>query len=219
LSLLYKVSKSFINYTETILVDETETVNLLCKIPLASNVLENSWLFNESSKIETSSSKFTLENDKSSLKINAIAVKDSGIYQCFTKTNKPNNYLTKYIVIVNPKPVKVQLNTKEIKSVANKSIILDCTWWFTDSNLLFNKNIGKNFIEWRLNDTILAFENDTNSARKYEFLDNSNTLLLVKNLEIKESSDVYTCLFKFDSNSIKKSIFNIYVGGELKNFL
>ncbi len=193
-------------------------MNLLCKIPLASNVLENSWIFNESSKIETSSSKFTLVNDKSSLKINAITVKDSGIYQCFTKTNKPNNYLTKYIVIVNPKPVKVQFNTKEIKSVANKSIILDCTWWFTDSNLLFNKNIGKNFIEWRLNDTILALENDTNSARKYEFLDNSNTLLLVKNLEIKESSDVYTCLFKFDSNSIKKSIFNIYVGGEFKTF-
>jgi hypothetical protein len=98
-------------------------------------------------------------------------------------------------------------------------VIFDCTWWFTDSNLFFNKNIGKNLIEWRLNDTILVFENDTNSARKYEFLDNSNTLLLVKNLGFNETNDVYSCSFKIDKHSVKKSIFIIYVGGIIYFFI
>ena len=181
-------------------------------------MLENNWVFNESSKIETSTSKLILASDNSSLKINSIALNDSGVYQCFTKTNKPNNYLTKFLVIVNPKPISVQYNTKEVRSIANKSVILDCTWWFTDSNLFFNKNIGKNFIEWRLNDSILIFENDTSSVKKYEFLDNSNTLLLVKNLEVNESNTVYSCSFKLDNHSVKKSIFNIYVGGKYKFF-
>ena len=72
--------------------------------------------------------------------------------------------------------------------------------------------MGKNLIEWRLNDSILKLEGDT---KKYEFLDNSNTLLLVKNLSIHQSGEVYTCEFKLENHLIKKSIFNFLVGSKL----
>ena len=206
------VPKSFINYTETLLADEFETVILGCKIPSDSSLLETYWVYNKSLRIDKASLKFDLSEDKVTLNIKQITAADSGDYQCFTKTTKLHNYLTEYLIIVNPKPINVQLNTQNVRSVQNKSVILDCTWWFTDSTMLFNKNIDKNLIEWKLNESIIIGENTDLPFKKYEFLDNSNTLLLINNLTLEETNDLYTCSFRIDHHLIKKSIFNLFVG-------
>lgn len=192
-------NKLLVEKTYTISVNEQESVKIDCYISSIEmfKVLNSKWILNDSVPLAEKNISFIL---------NKVQLNDSGVYECSAETDS-SNYQTKIILIVNPKPVSKETRKKVLSAQKTKSILLDCTWWFTTSeSFLFNTNVSYE-IEWTRNGIKFGY----NSA-KYEFLDSFNTLLKINDLNINDSFDTFTCDFKLSKYKIKQSIFNLNIG-------
>jgi hypothetical protein len=158
---IFKVTKSLISKTKTLFVNESDPIKIDCDLNDLNDIRDVKWTLNDS-KIDLKL-KHILENRNTSLTIANIEAKESGVYECYVKT-KDKNYLTKTIVSVNPRQTSVKFNTRKIKSLKDKSIILDCTFGFNNQNFL-SISYKQNLIEWNLNDLPLDTEKNRN---KYE---------------------------------------------------
>lgn len=204
--------KLFVNQTHNVRANEMDTLKLDCKIPNYERIIQSSWNLNETIRIVVGQNgKYHLDNENRSLSIQRVEYNDSGVYECFAETQS-YNYVTKLNVTVGPRPMTITSKHKHFKTEKGKSVVLDCTWWFNDSeNLLFNVDY-KNNTQWLRNDTIID-EKLVSADVKYEFLDSSNTLLKVTDLTISETNDIYTCNFKLKNNTIQQSKFTLEIGG------
>ena len=174
-------------------INELETVELNCTN--RSFLQENIWTFKENLNIE-------FKQNNAILKINAINLNQSGIYECLSVTNN-GNYLTTYNLFVN---LTYQNSIKKL--VQGKSVILDC------DNILekdiFKMEKTNKFVRWTLNGLDLITDNI-----KRKFLNKDTTSLTIYNLSLNETKDVYSCFF--DSKLIIS--FTLLIGGDyLLNF-
>ena len=104
---------------------------------------------------------------------------------------------------------KFDSKTIIVRAEKDKSIVLDCTWWFNQNNLLFNNLKNENLTEWRLNGSLIDHKNVKD---KYEYLDTYNTLLKINNLKLEENNDFYSCIFRQTKHDIKQSNFSLFIG-------
>lgn len=207
--------KLFINQTQNISANELETVKLDCKVPNYERILNTAWSVNETRKLnyleETETLRYYVENENRTLIMTKLKISDSGVYECFAETSS-YYYITKHNLIVTPKHVIIDSKLKQIRVEKGNSVILDCTWWFTDAqNLLFDIDY-KNVTEWYLNGSQIGSIIEKLTS-KYEFTDSFNTLLKIKTMAMNEASDLYSCNFKLKNGSIKQSNFSINIGG------
>ncbi len=178
---------------ESLNINELETIELTCTNH--SFLQENIWTFNENLNIE-------FKQNNAILKINALNLNQSGIYECLSVTND-GNYLTTYNLFVN---LTYQNSIKKL--VQGKSVILDCDNILDTDTFKMEKN--NKFVRWTLNGLDLITDNI-----KRTFLDKEKTSLTIYNLSLNETKDIYSCFF--DSKLIIS--YTLLIGGDcLLNF-
>lgn len=208
-------SKNMISKNFTVSLTENEVGRISCSINQKdSQVLYADWILNESQILNSDKivEKYNFDNQNANLIIKNVHKSDSGLYECFAETEE-NNYHTRVDVVVNPSnlvPARLISKIKQLKAEKDKSVLLDCAWWFTNSeNFLFDSSIVQ-IVEWKLNETLI---DENAQSNKYEFLDSFNTLLKINNLQPDETYNTYTCNFKSTGSDIKQSVFLLNIGG------
>ncbi|CAF0864587.1 unnamed protein product [Brachionus calyciflorus] len=189
---------------------ETESIKLNCQIGDLTEKFDSIiWTLNNE-KLEPDNPNLIINQDSNLLVIKEAKLTDTGLYTCTAQSNS-SIYSTKINLNINKKQIKttqIESKTKLIKASVNQSISLDCAWWFTNSENLFDSSLEYT-IEWKLNSTKIDVENN---SKKFEFLDNFKTLLQVKNIQLTEAHDIYSCSLKMFDNSERQSVFRLSVG-------
>ncbi len=178
--------------------------DILDKFSNEEKLIKINWIFNTNQFINLA--KNNLYNQNNTLELNQVDLNESGLYECHVETNL-NYYATRINLTINERVKKFESKNMTVRASKDKSIVLDCTWWFNQNNLLFDNLKNDNLTEWHLNGSLLDEKKD-----KYEYLDTYNTLLKINNLKLNENNDLYSCVFKQKNDDIKQSNFSLFIG-------
>lgn len=200
--------------------NETDSIEIDCKLSDDELVSEVSWFFNDTNKIDASFKyKYDFTIDKRKLILFDVVTEQSGLYLCLASTDR-RNLLTKVSLQVSERVYKRESRNKIVMMTRslNESVVLDCTWWWLVdplSSYLLNE---KYLAEWTINGKKLLDENHVAGGGHELFLDNHNTLLKLNGnsssflVEQLENRTELVCSFKLHKQSlIRLSKFVIYL--------
>jgi hypothetical protein len=205
-----KVIKTSISQNFSKNINESDSIDLNCnildKLATDEKLVKINWILNTNQFINLTKNK--LYNQNNSLELNQVELNESGSYECHAETNF-KNYLTIINLTINERVSKLDSKNMIVRASKEKSVVLDCTWWFNQNNLLFNNVQNDNLTEWRLNGSLI---DEKKIKDKYEYLDTYNTLLKINNLKLEENNDIYSCIFKQNKQDVKLSNFSLFIG-------